>query len=295
MTERRVLVTVGLVVLLVLAGCSAAGSLEMQPVTDEDLAAEASRPAEIPDDEPIYDRRLVRAAIENGSATAQDRSPPVESGLPFAHEGRYYNLTWTVTDRRPGIALEIAIDYNGTAPENETVAYESLSARDREVLEDLLPPRIDTRTEGYDFGVRATYDSTERNRSVLLSEEYAAVSYEGETYRIDVQDTESVTIKTYRYTPTTVANGTAEYARQLREDHLFTLSNLTADERAIVDEAINDTYYADSTDDQAFESVTGTFRQHGAIRKDEYRGTWLVRYDGEVYLAELSYDGFDEE
>lgn len=294
MDRRRALAVGGLLVLAVLAGCSAAGSLDLQRATDDaELASQVSRSTALPEEGPTHERKLVREAIENGSATASGRAPPVEQGLPFAHEGRYYDLSWTVTDRQPGTAVDVAIDYNGTAPDDATVAYESLSARDRETLDRLLPPRTDRREEGYDFGVHVTYNATERNRSVLLSGEYDAVRYEGETYPVDVGDTEQVTTETYRYTATVVANSSGEYASQLREEYLFALSGLSERERAVVEEAVDDTYYAEDTDDEAFRSVLETFQRHEAIRQGEYRGTWLVRYDGEVYLAELSYGGFD--
>jgi hypothetical protein len=83
----------------------------------------------------------------------------------------------------------------------------------------------------------------------------------------------------------------------LRDEYLFTLSNLSDDERKVVETATKDgeTYYAEDDGDQAFRSVMETFRRHEALTRDDYEGTWLVRYEGEVYLAELSYGGFEEE
>lgn len=296
MERRRALAIGGLLVLVLLAGCEAAGSLDMQrPADDAELAAQASRSATLTAEGPIHDRSLVQRAIENGSASAQGRSPPVEHGLPFEHRGRYYNVSWTVVDSEPGTAVDVAIDYNGSAPDGATVAYEELPARDREALDRLLPPRTDRLTEGNDFGVHVTYNRTERNRSVLLAGEYDAVDYEGETYPVDVRRTREVTVETYRYTASVVANSSEEYASQLREEYLFTLSGLSDEERAVVEEAIDDgSYYAEDTDDEAFRSVLETFRRHEAVQENEYEGTWLVRYDGEVYVAELSYGEFDE-
>lgn len=285
----------GLLLLAVLAGCSAAGSLTMQQVNDVELAEEASRSTSLPEEGPVREERLAKRAIENGSTTAQGRDPPVESGLPFAHGGRYYNLSWTVTDREEATAVDVAIDYNGSATSGEAVAYESLTARDRAVLEQLLPPRTDHRTDGYDFGVGATYTRTQANRSVLLDGEHDAVGYEGETYPVEVDDSRTVTVRTYRYTATVVANSSSEYAEQLREEHLFTLSGLSQDERQVVEEAIDDRYYAEDTDDVAFRSVLERFRGHEAIAEDEYEGLWVVGYDGEVYVAELSYGEFERE
>lgn len=293
MSRRRMLAVGGLVLLGVLAGCSAAGSLSMERVTDEELAKQASRSIDADETELTDKRRLVQRAIENGSATARGQSPPVEAGLPFDHEGRYYDLSWTVTDRDPGTAVQIAVDYNGTVSDAETVAYENLSAHDRSVLDGLLPPRGDRRIEGYDFGAGVTYDATEENRSVLLADEPSAVSYEGETYPIDVRNPEPITIRTYQYTSIVVANDTSAYARQLRESYLFSLSGLSQDERAVVEEAVDSSYYAESNNDETFQSILDRFRGHEPLEVNEYRGTWLVRYDGDIYLADLSYEGFD--
>lgn len=295
MDRRRAVAALGLLLLVVLAGCSAAGSLDMEPATDDtELAESASRSTTLPDEGPTRDRKLVRQAIENGSATARGRHPPVEGGLPFAHEGRYYDLTRTVVDRQPGTAAEVAIDYNGTAASGETVPYEELSVRDRDAVDELLPPRTDRRNEGYDFGVGIMYNETERNRPVLLAGEYEAISYEGDTYPVGVDGTESVTIETYRYTASVVANDSAAYADRLRERYLFTLSGLSEEERQVVETAIDETYYAEATDDEAFRSVLETFQRHEAVQQNEYEGSWLVRYDGTVYLADLSHGGFDD-
>lgn len=290
--ERRALAALGLVALVALAGCSAAGSLSMEAATDQRIAEEASRPAA--PDRSGDGRQLVQRAIENGSATATARSPPVERGLPFAYQDGYYEVNWTVTDSQPATAVSLEIDYNGSAPASETVAYDALSPRDRELLEGVLPPRTERRTEGYDFGTGGTYTQPERNRSVLLSGEHEAVRFEGETYPVAVE-TEPTTLRTYRYTATSVADSTAAYADRLRERHLFTLSGLSEAERSVVEEAIteNGSYYAENDDDEAFRGVLEKFDGRPAIRSDDYHGSWLVRYDGEVYVAELSYGGFE--
>lgn len=294
MNHRKALAIGGLLLLAVLSGCSAAGSLGMQPAADDGTLAElTSRSTTVPDEGPVRSQQLVQRAVENGSTTAESRDPLVEPGRPFAHEGQYYNISWSVIDRNRGVAVDIAIDYNGTATGNDTVAYGNLSASDRERIDELLPPRTTRRSEGYDFGITGTYNQSEQNRSVLLAGDYDAVRYEGETYSIEVEDPEPVTTRTYRYTATVVANSTEAYASQIREQYLFTLSELSDDERAVVEEALNDTYYADSDSDDAFQSVLETFAAHEPIEADEYDGTWLVRYDGEIYLADLSYEQFD--
>lgn len=294
MAQQRVIASVALLALVVLAGCSAAGSLDMRRATDDaELADRQSRPTTVPVPEPTQDvprtglrtRLIVRRAVENGSTTARSHDPPVEPGHPFEYEGRYYNLSRTVIDREQGTLVCIELEANESVPENQTVAYSALSDRDREVLAGVLPPALDD---------RATYNASERNRSVLLSGEYQAVRYRGETYPYDIEDTDNGTINTYRYVPELIANTSSEYAKQLRDAYLFELANLSADQRQGVEKAIKDTYYAEDDGDEAFKAVLTRFQRHEAVEADEYQGTWLVRYRGEIYLAELEYGGFDE-
>lgn len=294
--KRRSVLRIGVVLLLVLlAGCSAAGSLDMQHMADDaELAEQLSRSTTIVEAESVRHRQVARQAIRNGSTTVESPNPVVEPGLPFAYEQQYYNVSGTVIDQQPGTAVTLEIDYNGTAPSNATVPYSEISVRDRALLDGVLPPRTDRRTDGYDFGTSATYNETEGNRSVLLTEEYDAIRYEGSTYPVTIRDTRSVTIDIYRYTASVVAPSNTEYANQLREAYLFTLSGLSDTERSVVEQATNDTYYADSDNDENFRSVLETFQQQKAIQENEYRGTWLVRYDGEVYVADLSYERFNE-
>lgn len=295
--HRREALTVGaLLVLMVLAGCSAAGSLDMRrPTDDVELAQMASRP--VPDHGEGASRTLqiARRAIENGSTTVRGSGPEIEPGRPFVYQNRYYDVSRTVIDRQQVTAVDIAVDYNGTAPGSDTVAYKKLSPRDREMLGRVLPPQTDRRSEGFDFGIGATYNATERNRSRLLSEEPEAVRYDGDTYPIDVRDTRQVTLETVRYTADVVANSSTAYASHLRSEYAFELSGLSVDERKVVETAIDDTYYAESPDDEAFRSVLVTFRQHEAIHANDYLGQWLVRYKGGMYVADLSWGGFEQE
>jgi hypothetical protein len=293
MNRRRVLAAGSLLVLVLLTGCSAAGSLALDSATDDAVAEQASRPVPDVDGEPFDNGQVVHAAIGNGSATARSQEPLVDSGLPFRAESRYYNVSWSVVDRQPGTLYRLGIDYNGTARDGATVAYENLSVRDRTMLDRVLPPVPVTTQPGPEYYFDATYNGTERNGSVLLDNDTEAVRYRGETYLVTVEDTEPTTVLTRQYTATVVANGTEAYAQHLRSEHAFTLSGLSDAERSVVTGAINDTYYADSDSDEAFRSVLERFHRNEAVQRNEYRGLWIVRYDGRLYLAELSYAGFD--
>jgi hypothetical protein len=58
-----------------------------------------------------------------------------------------------------------------------------------------------------------------------------------------------------------------------------------------VNEAIDSVYYAEDTDEESFRSIMDQFSAESAIEADHYDGTWPVRYDGKVYIAELFLGG----
>lgn len=293
MHPRVPLLLVALALLLPLAGCSAAGSLDMTAVDDAALADHASRSLPTVDEPPAVERReLVAGAVRNGSATATGTSPPVDTdGLPFAVDGAYYDLSAEPVANDTETHVSIEVDYNGSV-DGEAVAYDDLSPADRELVDAVLPPRYDRRTEGYDFGAGARYTDEEVTTSVLLGGDYEAVRFEGERYPVLVEEGGQVTVTQYRYTAIQVAPNASAYAESLRAEKLFTLSGLSDAEREVVSGAVEETYYAETDDDDAFRSVLERFRRHEAVRENEYAGSWVVRYDGTVYWAELRYDGF---
>lgn len=296
MNRRLVLASVLLLALALLAGCSAVGSLEMRPVNQTELAHYASQPVAPPGaTESRAADAIVRGAIENGSATGEGRSPPVDVERIYRHDGRFYKLSSEVTGSRLAVHVSYEIDYNATesAASGRAVEYERLPAPDRRALDDLLPPRYDRRTEGYDFGVGVTHTPAEFEASVLASgPEYDVVVYEGERYLVDAARTRNVTVERYRYTATEVAESAAAFGDRLKRTYRFELAGLTDAERKVVESAANDTYYAESDDDEAFRSVVERFRRHQAYREDEYSGKWIVDYRGQLYWVTLRYDGF---
>ncbi len=294
--ERKAVAALGLLVLVALAGCSATGSLSMKTADDAEIAEAASRPAVVDSPAPD-DREVVREAIKDGSGTAMATDPPVQRGLPLAYEGSYYEVDWNVTGSERGTAFVVGVDLNGTAPAGETVGFEKLSEHDRRLLGNLLTGMSERESQlrpGPEVGIPEEYTTAETNESVLLSGEYSAVRHNGTVYPFVLEERREVTLTRYRYTVSRVADTTTAYAQQLRDEHLFRLSELSEAERSVVNEAIDGIYYAEDTDDESFRSIMNQFSAESAIEADSYDGTWLVRYDGKVYTAELSYGGFDQ-
>lgn len=297
--DSRLTAALGLLAVLgLLAGCSAAGSLDMRAVNATELADEASRsyapePAvHYESDRPPWE--IVDAAVENGSTTVTAVSAPIDEGLPFAQDGAYYDLSRTVVGEEQASVVTVRIDYDASEPNGTAVDYADLPPADRAALTGLLPQQVPTPPDDTDVGVGAVYTDAELNSSVLApTQQYDVVVFEGERYPVTVEEPRSVTVQTYRYTATQVAPNASAYAEQVREASLFELSDLSEAERSVVEEAVDSgAYYADSDDDRAFAAVVDLFRAHDAIREDQASGRWLVRYDGTVYVADLHFGGF---
>lgn len=285
-------------VLAVTAGCSADGSLSMTPADDAALAEEASvEPPDEGDEERSDDAAVVRTAIANGTATVVDRRPPVSEALPFRHDEQFYAVDYTEAGTEPGHEVTVRVDYNASSAEGDVVDYADLPAVDRRLLADAFA-RTDLPEErlqpGYDFGVGGTYTEGEAETSAFVDgTAIDAISYEGEVYPVDV-GVESTTLTVYRYEATLVAESPEAYGSDLRDDHGFTLSDLSDAEREIVESARNDTHYVEGTDDEGFASLVDRFRDRQAVTETEYRGSYVVRYDGQVYWVEMRYGQYDD-
>jgi hypothetical protein len=300
MDRRALLALVGVLSLGLLAGCSAAGSLEMTPVDDASLADHASYDTDDDEFSPGAIRRhRAGAIIENGSGTILDADPPLETDLPYEHDGQYHTLTSDIVGNVSGAVALVSVDHNATNPNGTRVAFGDLSVADRRQLEPLLsgtPPRL---RDGPEIDDRLVYTDAERSGSVVAAnaDGYLTVAYRGDAYEIEVRPLRDETLGRYRYEASRVAASSREYARQLTDRYAFTLSNLNDSQRSVLRKATSDTYYADSTDDAAFASLVERFRRHPPVTGDEYGGSYLVRYDGQRYWAEIDYGQFvsDEE
>lgn len=279
--------------LAVTAGCFAheQGSISVNPVDDSSLAAEAS----IDGDEIGQDSDLVSTAIENGSVTTTDRRGPLDIQLPVRHDGAFYDLSYTETGTE-GYRGGVSIDYNASSVDGETVGYADLPAVDQAALDRLLASADTDRQlrPGYDADRPITYTGSEANASVLVPEqEYTAVRYNGESYPIQVSASEE-TLTVYRYNATRVADSADAYTTALRDNYAFELSNLSDDERDIVDSALNDTAYIEGDDNSGFDSLVDRFQAQQPVTEDDLGGSYVVRYDGRVHWVEINYGPYDD-
>ena len=300
MHRRALFALAGILVLGLLAGCSAAGSLEMTAVNDSSLADHASYSTT---DGPLslraIDSHRASAIIENGSGIVLGPDQPLETDLPYEHGDRYYTLDYDVVGNVSGVTTVVSVDHNATSPNGTRVAFADLSTADRRELEPLLSGSPRRLRDGPEAEDRLVYTDTERSASVVAEHagDYVTVTYHGDTYEVRVRPLDKETLDRYRYEATRVAGTAREYARQLTDRYGFTLSNLNDSQRNVLKKAMGDTYYADDTEDTAFGSLVERFRRQAPVTGDEYGGTWIVIYDGQRYWAEMDYGQFvdDEE
>jgi len=292
MPSSRLLGLAALALLVALAGCGGpAASLSMTELSDRELADRSS----IDTTDLSHDSRSVAVgAVENGSTNASGQRPPFDPALPVRHEGRYYNVSDTVVGSRQATRYDIEVTVASANATGETVAYEDLPAVDRRVLAGPLARPIDE-DDSPTVGVSRAYTAAEVNESRLVPDpEFDYVTDDGERYRVAVTGSRPDTVETYLYTATEVAETHGAYADYLRDRYLFSFTDLSAEERDVVEEAVDGEYQNDDELTPAFRSLVDRFRAHRGVTEDEfedgdyYGGQYLVEYEGTVYWAQLT-------
>lgn len=286
MHRRHVLAIAALAVLAGLAGCSADGSLSMEPVsTDSAIAERASMSLDSFDGD---DRALVTGAIDGEGPTATGQRPPVDPDRPVAAADGYYTVSWTIVENttQPRYDVRFDVDPNETA--GPSIAYEDLPAVDREhVPIDELRRLLDRDDGPRAIGFSEVYTADERDRSVLVPDsEYDVLLVDGRPVAIANDGHRDVTVHTYRYESDRVAGSADEFAGDLRSEYAFTLSGLTDAEREIVSQSINDTYYQ-TGDGEAWSRLVNRFGDQRPVYAADDTHEYLVVYDGEQYWADL--------
>ncbi|WP_158855179.1 hypothetical protein [Halorhabdus sp. CUG00001] len=289
MQRRSALLAVLVLLLIGLSGCSAEGSLSMDPAPNATaIANHASIDLADLDTEPS---RLVRGAVADSGPTAEGDHPPFRPDRPVAVDGRYYTVTWSAIDSKQVPEFALTLEKSPTNTTGGSIAYEELPAVDRRALP---APDSGLIADDEDIATLAVYNESEQELSVLVSEpRYELVEFGARTVRLTVDGPSPKTISTYRYDASPVANSSEALAGRLEAASLFTLSNLSSGERSIVTKAIGDSHYVDSESD-AWTRLVERFAAADPVyaldtNDPEYvDGEYLVRYDGTVYWVDIS-------
>jgi hypothetical protein len=314
------------------AGCTGCAGrsltrLSMVPVSDSDIARRRTPrlvppPGESPD-EPDEDVRLVESALAGDQPTAQGTSPPVPETEAFVADGRVYSLAHEVIESEPARTFPFTLNpVEGSVPQAESIPIGELPEVDREQLAGF--GLLDESDPFLGFGSTVLYLDSEISGSMLVPDpEFPVLVWPETAGRIEVDEGYDSELKTYRYSTSLVAESAAEYGRRIRDEYEFRLSGLSAEERAIVREAmrrpserylyrdrnasgtdsapedgesekLDDEGYVVGEEETAPPALRSLFRRFESERglyddpgEQEMQGTYLVRYEGQVYWTSV--------
>jgi len=306
MRRRTILATAATSLPALIAGCTSTGGLsgnlgvaeaptarlELTTIADGKLPTKVLytvRPTE-GDDE----RAQLFDQILDGGATTKATRPPLPEQQHIVYDDGVYELTREVIEETPATTYSVKVDIvTGTVTDADAISFADLPEVDQEEF------AAHGLADGDPVGIGTTflYTDAEREQSVLVPEsEYSYITWDdGSEAEWVVDDAYDTTLNTYRYTAEQVATA-AEYGQQMRERFAFELSGLPDAQREIVDTAIADEPYVvgpDETPSDAFVALAERFRGHEQAHgldedgEGDLSGTYLVRYQGDVYWTTL--------
>ncbi|AGB15336.1 hypothetical protein Halru_0709 [Halovivax ruber XH-70] len=279
-SRRRVLGTVAAGLCATLAGCiDATGVLQMDEATTDELLD----PATVEVGRTGEERDIVVDVLDTGSATVSGERPPLGVDQPVTYDGAVYELARTETGDRTRTDYRVVLETDPGAADTADRQFDTLPGVDAERLEPLLAER----TSGDDaVGADLSYTESERAESAIVPDpDFDVLAVDGDRFGVAVEPIET-TVTTYEYTLVDELGSEGRYADELAADHRFDLAGLSDAERDVVEEAIDEGgYYADSTDDEAFEGVARTFFDHDPFASDDDRAYWIATYEGTTYVA----------
>lgn len=301
MDRREFLVAGATLALTTAGGCTGCAraptaSLRMETITDEEVAKRVTYRSESADPD---QRQLVTDAIANGTATAEGTEPPFPADRPFVYNGSVYRLSHEVVESKPATVFHFTLNpAEESVPDDEKIRFEDLPAVDRRKF--ARNGWADPEFLGFGSSLRYLDDEIPESALVPDPENPVVVWGEEARGRFEVDGSYATELKTYRYGAEQVHPSASEYGAEIRREYAFSLSNLTNPERDVVREAIeNERGYSVPHDESLPDAVwrlAERFRPREEVRyaweddRGETRpidGTYLVRYDGEVYWTRI--------
>lgn len=306
MRRRALLATAATSLPAIVAGCTGTFSggnavaeaptarLELTTIPDAKLPTKVLytvHPAEGNDPTAQLFNRLLDG---DNSTTTRATRPPLPEQRHIAYREGIYELSYEVIEETPATRYSVKVDIvTGSVTESEAIQFAELPEVDQEEF------AAHGLADGDPVGIGTTflYTDAEREQSVLIPEsEYSYITWDnGAEAEWIVDDAYDTTLNTYRYAAEQVATA-ADYGRQMRERFAFELSGLPETQRDIVTTAISEGRYVVGPDDtlsDAFVALADRFRGHEQAHgldedvEGDLSGTYLVRYQGDVYWTTL--------
>jgi len=269
-----------------LAGCVAHPDviLTLDEVSDSELADQASNDAEIIERD-IEEPNVTSELFGNGTYTRTGRWEEVNTDLRYVYDGEYYRLDAETSPAPPDAVHIVEAEYVGDEEMEDETEYEELPDVDREALSFLTSAEL---TDGeYQNSVEHLYEAGADEESAIVSG-MTVVVVDGRRFSVETEESQVIDRQEFDYAAEKIASSQDEFVSWLKEEYMFELSGLSDEERAVVEQAIEEGYYENSSE-EAFESLANRFQEHDAVEPEEEGGYWIVEYEGTTYWTDLRY------
>lgn len=313
--DRRSLLLAGAGLAATAAGCASLpgvgdeaaaraprASLRLNAVDDRGIARRLDRHVPRGDGTRVA---LLDEVLETGSATRESRRPRLRAGT-LVNAGTRYDLSMAVENRRPATVYPILLEnlsYDGVQASNKAdrVRFEDLPAVDRRVFRENGLADGD----GLGVGTQLTYPDSTRERSALVPPTETVIVWGPDRKGLfeSRHGSRDATLVTRRYTAERLEPA-ATYGRRLRERYALDLSEVPEAEAQLLRAATETEVYKlprGRTPRAPFQSLADRFRSATDVRDatearaddaprdatGERSGTYLVRFEGAVYLTRL--------
>lgn len=298
-SRRRMLRSTGVVGAAALAGClgspfgdscTAGADFSMEAASDADVARTVSSPVkELP---PVAKRVITAALAGDGEKTYRGVYEPDVHAEYVARpaDSTYHRVRVRAGDHveTTGYRYEVAFGDDVPTPRDrrEVLDFTDLPTPDRDAFLGAMGASVEKlrRMNGGQFSVVFAYpDARTRERSPFVpSTGTRYVRWEGRLLRVAFAEERPAEVVTYAVTTERVATSTAAFADLVLDAQGVVLDGLSAEQRDVVEQAIDGEYSACEPYSEAFRGL----RDRLSIGEHEFAS--FVRYDGRGYVTELA-------
>lgn len=227
----------------------------------------------------------IEGAVVNGESEPTTRDTDVEErSILVSYQGEYYKIT----KEKVGTTESIIARMNITRTSDEAdYQIESLSEKDSEPVRDFQQHESrDDDAPKLRLGQR--YVQEEINNSVLLDEQETVVESNNRNYRVKVFNMDNKTEDLFIYRSSLEFNSSQEFGEHVIDTYAFELESIPENSKDVWNEAVNSGgYYGEHTN--GYENLRELFIDKEAFDRSDNTGTWFVRYNGQLYRAELDW------
>jgi hypothetical protein len=276
---RKVLATVSVVLLITLAGCvDPESTIEMNEMNSEIQVANNATTDSTVLAEPL------KKTIVNGESNRTDYNY-LDSDDNIRHNGSVYSIEGHKVGERSAVEFEYNISKSNRSSD---VNFETLIEEDQQTIRSGVR-KIQDRENRREILFGNTYSLDVNNKSKILENNTTIIKYKNTSYKFKVNDKRVIKEDIYKYRRKLVSNSLESYGQEIIDKHAFNISFSNQEQREFINKSIDDNYYGEQN--KTVENIIKQFDSEKAFELKEYRGTWFVRYNEQLYEAELSWRG----